>query len=567
VTGFILEEVASDHKRWVDLFPNLGEWLLFVSLQKRDEILSKIESLSMANMPDDEQVMLRDALGNLLSIHRSVKSDRALPKSVLDRLSIVYESVAPKSLASRYAWLFAAWPKLPVGFKRNYEERETEVREAQDIAFQSIVEEAGIEGVISLIAVVPESYQLGWALGRSKWATVYGEKLLKQYLASAQKEFGQFAEGLLTAFFSKTSKADKLNFILSRVAEWSSIQVAYYLARLDKTAEVWQLVEELGTSIEDEYWKYVMPYGIEDEYATQAVANFMHYGRYASAIEVIYHQSIKASGRRKPVASSLMLIESLEKLAKVGAENDAAGMVSNYILEDLIESLASETTVPRERLVQLAFTYQPVFGSFENPQILENELAQNPSFFVELLKLTFRSKNTDATEQVEEILPESSVTLRAWKVLHEWKTVPGSRKGADINGAELMAWIMQARNLAQECARLEICDSLIGGMLSHASQKSDETAWPPVAVKDAIEAVHTPDLLDGIKTGRFNIHGRTHAVTGGKRELDIAADYKRWARFYSDAHYTSELLYSLAKRYEQMAHSEQEDANLRDQTD
>jgi hypothetical protein len=566
LTKVILEEAALNASRWTFLFPEFSQWLRHVSPENVEAILRQAEQLTHAQLNDSEVALLRDELGKLLSLHRSVVADWVLPTPILDRLAKLHEAFTPADLSLRYGWVFAQWPKLPTGRKKqSHTEGMKETQGAQDRILSEVFEIAGLDGIMQLVPHVPEPFQLGLAFGRSQWSASEQNSLLSRHLASPELAWENFAEGLLASYLIRVRPEEAEVYIRSQAHILKPAQIARFLSRMDNNRHTWELAQQLGSETNDAYWAWVLPYGITEADTEEAVKHYLAHNRFASAVDAIYHLAYKEEIGPPPFPE--LLVEALENLARSGAENDRIGRVQSYELQQLIDRLNDAQEIERTRLVRLAFNYQPAFGLSSNPKIIEHELVNNPGFFVELLCLVYRNKNQDEKdiEPIEKGSNDFGRWERAWQILREWNTIPGTQANNEIDSSALLSWIETARTLAHDAGRSTSCDAVIGELLSHARTQGEDTPWPPPAIQEIIELVHSEALIDGLRTGRFNIHGRAHAVTGGVREQKIADNYREWASHYRNAPYTAKLLRELSDRFIRMAQEERGEADLREQ--
>jgi len=91
-------------------------------------------------------------------------------------------------------------------------------------------------------------------------------------------------------------------------------------------------------------------------------------------------------------------------------------------------------------------------------------------------------------------------------------------------------WIRQARLQLSDLDRADIGDELIGQTFAYAPVDADGI-WPPVPVRELIEAIGSRNVEDGAITGRLNSRGITWrgAYEGGSRERTMAGQYKQWS--------------------------------------
>ena len=148
----------------------------------------------------------------------------------------------------------------------------------------------------------------------------------------------------------------------------------------------------------------------------------------------------------------------------------------------------------------------------------------------------------------------------AFHVLHEWSWVPGADESGAIDRDALNAWLKTARKLCREKGREEDGDRQIGDIFAAAPGKGT-AAWPPEALRDAIEQCRSRPLERGFELGVFNRHGVTvrSPLAGGDQERDWADYFRDQARrFEISWDRTAQLLDRVADMYEANARHQDE---------
>jgi hypothetical protein len=120
------------------------------------------------------------------------------------------------------------------------------------------------------------------------------------------------------------------------------------------------------------------------------------------------------------------------------------------------------------------------------------------------------------------------------------------------------------RDACAGLGRLEVADIKIGEML--ASAPADENGvWPCEAVRDALEDVHSADIMHGARIGLFNSRGVHWRGEDGAQERELASKYRAWAEAlqYSHPFVSSSLLVGMVERYEHDARREDAEAKIK----
>lgn len=103
--------------------------------------------------------------------------------------------------------------------------------------------------------------------------------------------------------------------------------------------------------------------------------------------------------------------------------------------------------LPRERVAALEWAYLPAFGIDATPAALNEMLSRDPNFFVDLIRRMYRPRrdgddDTDDAEQEETADDEqrAAFATNAYRLLSDWKIVPGLRGDGQVDSETLEAW-------------------------------------------------------------------------------------------------------------------------------
>jgi hypothetical protein len=204
-----------------------------------------------------------------------------------------------------------------------------------------------------------------------------------------------------------------------------------------------------------------------------------------------------------------------------------------YEIERIFEELDKRTDIDKSTLIHLEWLYLPIldsYGTRRNPKILEEELANNPDFFIEVLKWIYIPKDKALLEKEREGISDIAIQNRAkqaYHLLHSWKKIPGMKEDNSIDEEVLKNWIIKARTLAESASRLNVADSEIGKVLATYPENIRE--WPQEKIFQIIEEINTDSLKSGYSSAMFNKRGSsTRGVfDGGDIERGKAAYFEK----------------------------------------
>ena len=270
----------------------------------------------------------------------------------------------------------------------------------------------------------------------------------------------------------------------------------------------------------------------------------MGVNRFLSALDMAYHEPQKLPTEKL-----------VEVLLKAGTKkSDEERRFDSYHATRIIEELGNREDIEKSTLVHLEWLYLPFlasYGSGHKPTVLHEELANNPEFFMEVLKWVYKSDNVE--EETEEISDEAKRDRghNAYQLLSSWKQIPSVSEEGTIDEAVLWVWINKVLASAEESGRLTVAELQIGKVLAEYPEK--EEPWPPKEICNVIEKINTDSLKSGFSSATFNKRGSSTRgpFDGGNIERGHAEYFQRQAASIKyEFPETAKILTKLAKGYE-----------------
>jgi len=476
-----------------------------------------------------------ETIRKILYNHRSYPdTDWALPESELMLLENLYNKLQPTETIHKYIWLFNEhWPEFPEGFKyepneseKRFEQQQKHIDEARENAVMIFLKEIGVNRTIELRKIVKEKWALGDTLAKvikSKTDVIkicdclYDERNLISFIHS---------------FIYRKSTIEgfewiKLLFNELQEKKFSNKALSNVLIPLNQNKQLWDFVASLDEEIQNEYWQNINPhfYHINDDEKAIGIEMLLKHKRFFSAIDIASHFS--------DVISSNLLSEMLKKAAT--EEPNETPHLRSYEIERIFEELDKRTDIDKSTLIHLEWLYLPIldsYGTKRKPWNLEEELANNPDFFIEVLKWVYIPKDETLLEKEREGISDETIqnrAKRAYHLLQSWKKIPGMKEDNSIDETELKNWVTKARTLAESVSILEVADAEIGKVL--AQYPENVPLWPQEKIFQLIEEINTDSLKSGYYSAMFNKRGlSTRAVfDGGDIEREKAAYFEKLA--------------------------------------
>ena len=509
--------------RWPDLIPHFPDFSEETAMQALDTL-----GQSAPRLRDGSEIgrNIWEALRELAQHHRYF-TDAAWkwPEPLIARAEAVRDAFQPDDA------LELAVPWFEHGFamigdqSMPYEQQEALRGQRRSEVVAAVLEWSGFEGIIELARRSADAWAVGIAL-----ATVAGSKndadVLPALLCSSEQAVAKMAG----AYAAVRISHEGMDWVKSLpLSTWQVEEAGALTAHMAFAPPTWDFVQSLGESIEGVYWHRTGSYGrgLSAEAVARAVRQLLAVGRPSSALELMVLTSNEPGS-----LSATMLLDLIEAALNAPAK-EAERSLDFYNIQTLLERLQFSPDVDETRLARLEWRLLPGLDRHSLlPTTLQKALARDPAFFVELLTLLYRPRHQQEIEpppsEPDEV--KADLAKRAWRLLRDWKRVPGTRDDETVDSVALLAWLEEARKQARDIDRLEVAEITIGEALARAPGELDGS-WPCIAVRDALEAYESPKLENGFTIGIANLRG-TYSKSlgeGGDQERALAEKYEGYA--------------------------------------
>lgn len=532
----ILQVVEQEPNRWLSLVPNLPK----LPPQQRQEAISLLSVFSQGQIEPSLKTSLWEEADSLLRRHREFPDSAwALSEEWLSQLDAVVATLRPSDALETSRWLFDDWHPDIGGAKRDdFEVYDAALAGARQAAVEDVLAGHGVAGVIELA----RNAQLPWAVGSALAAITSKYDLDVITLIDVE-------DGSLVTFadsYIRTRFAGRLQGVRAWVDlfEGRPLAQARLLQTVQDLDEVWALLASMSPDVEAAYWSEFSPFGRGTDFPgiNEVATHLITHGRAAIAVDAL---SMYAS-REGPAVRVEVVVAALAALGTNPDDPDIA-RVSDYDITRLLGYL-QESGVDEDVVARFEWKFLPLLHGDAGASALQRSLARDPEVFVDLINLVFKPAN-NLEEDREPVAP--NVAQNAFRLLREWRVVPGSESDGRIDAGALGRWLAGARELLAASDRLEIGELQIGEVLAHAPQDPDGT-FPTLPVRDVLELAPNDRLERGFAIGLFNKRGVTSRglTDGGKQEYALADQYEGWALAVQATHpRTAAVLRQVASGY------------------
>ena len=219
---------------------------------------------------------------------------------------------------------------------------------------------------------------------------------------------------------------------------------------------------------------------------------------------------------------------------------DAVSSSEGYDSHDaiqVIKSLQEDPDTNEEDLFKVEWAYLPLLNEHHGatPSYLESRLATDPAFFCELIRIIYRSEKKPKTDD-EPTESQKALAQNAWRLLHEWRTPPGTMSEEGFSGDNFKQWINTATASASESGHLKVALTNIGSVLIHSPRDPDGLSLHH-AVAEVLNASDFDGMRRGYSTAIFNARGVHCVDLTGKPEKELADKYRHQAKEMENAGY------------------------------
>ena len=535
-----------------------------------NEVVKKILSLEVDNISNEKRLEIGNKLKDIISRHRKFKdAEWALPESTIEELLETYKYIIPEDLLLKHKYLFdSSFPNLinPISRKKSHQESQQQLKEYRIKKIKDIYKQEGIEGIEELAIICNYPRIIGKTIANSKLKDSF-EKNILTWLESEKEELILLARAFVSVYARQDDKW--VENLFEEFHSWNEDKIFNFLISLPFEETTFKMLNQTDGKIQEKYWKKINSYFITNENLENInwiLENFFENNRFLAAVDVA-HQALRESDFKISLNNEL-LVKVLNKL--VFNLNKDKQTLDSSVQRDIlkvIEYLQNEEDISSEDVARIEWTYISLFR-FESlePTYLEEEIKNNPSFFVQLVSWLYKPVND---KKEEEDLEESILEARAknsWELLNIISVIPGQKQDNEIEFSTLKMWVDKARELFEKVDRKKIGEREIGKLLSSSPQGKDGI-WPHESVRDIIEIIDSPEMKTGLENGKMNSRGTIgkEVYEGGKKERELADNYIEQAEELKlEWPVTASVLRQLAKNYNREAEIEDRRTELFD---
>jgi hypothetical protein len=510
-----------------------------------EQLLAHLGSEAIASMPQSDRLRLWTELVSLVTKHRKFADAKwAMKPEQLDKIAAVAEKIAPEEPNFQHRRLFSERDSDLYNEKGNYEEQFKELEDRRQRAVDEVYATGGMPAILEFVEAVESPWRVGMAFGVvAKDET--DRAVLPELMESGKKSLAQFAGGFVLGRFRNRGWqwVDEID-----TSQWHPEQIGQYLAYLPFALDTWQRLSRFLGEDDSFYWTKTNANPYESDTGLElAVDRLIKHGRPHAAIRCLH----RIQHAKQPLNNH----QAVRALLAALDSSEGAHAMDFYDTIEVIKTIQDDPGTNPDDLFQLEWAYLPLLDPHRgaHPRLLEQRLADSPDFFCDVIRTVFRSKKEDRL--VEEITEQKKkIATNAYRLLHQWRTPPGSMKDGSFSGEALNTWLEHVKAVCAESGHLEIALTMVGHVLIYTPPDPDGL-FIHHSVAAVLNAKGAEDMRDGFRTELFNSRGAHWVDPTGKPEKELSAKYRKQAEAVEKAgyHRLSSTLRELAASYDREA--------------
>jgi hypothetical protein len=549
----LLDDVGDAGDRWVQLVAELSD----LPPASRQKVTAAVSALADVDQTGDARDAIWETLVALVRRHREFAHAKwALPADEVDELEQLATRFEPDEIEKRRAWLFNDhMPEIPDVQRGGGD------WDAYNAALARLRAEAAAEiasgvtwaDVLTFAREAKLPHFFGMALADAE-RPEYTRELVALLDSDTAADLN-FAYGYVERRF----RAESWNWLLDILSDdsLSEKQTARMLLSTLEYPRAWEEADARGDEVARHFWREFRTWGLGADFphVGEVARRLLEANRPAITLDFVHLYMRAASGNdAADDARYLELVaDALEGVVSREEPDPELGELSRHDFVDLFAYLTS-AGLPHDRLARLEWAYLPALGYDARPVALGRAMADDPNFFSEVVALVYRP-STDSGEDEDEAVEAAVETAsdndtptdalddeqrqaratNAYRLLTEWRTVPGLDEHGVLDEERLNEWVDRALERLAEIGRAEVGDVRIGHMLAWSPPDPDG-AWPAIAVRNLLQRLQRERIERAIGTELYNSRGVStrSPFAGGGQERALAASYREQAASYVD---------------------------------
>lgn len=517
----------------------------------REKLITYLGTIDRARFTDEELLSIWNRLIDFITKHRKYAGAKwAWPSEEIDRVAKVAERLFPESPSLRYRRLFVRNEFDLNEETVDFEKGRVDLERKRINAIKEIYDEGGLDKVLAFSRSVEAPDQVGGTF--ASFASLEDELTMLSSLLTSELAMDINFSGAYV--WRKFREAGWDWFGSVNQEAWSPFQKARFLSFLPFNSETWEVLEKALPTNSQLYWEMTWgnSYDINDGNYKTAVENLLKVGRAAKAADVLttlWYRQITIEPE-----FIVLVLESLKP--------DDIKLLSSHSIIQLIQALQTAEERDELKLREIEWIYLGLLDGYQaSPVTLEKYLAEDSSFFCEIIGAIYRSRKVKSetiesgvTIEEEQDGNQHVIAMNAYKLLNNWRSLPGIGADNKLDGKKLQDWTYSAVEKCAETGRVEVAMQHIGHVLYHSPSDPDGL-WLHRSVAEILNNKEADHIRKGYEIEAFNSRGVFTVDPEGNAEKDIAESYRKKANEIELAgyHRIAVTLRNIAAEYDSQA--------------
>jgi hypothetical protein len=480
-----------------------------------DQLIEVLSSKPISEISENQRLSIWNHLTKFTNHHRRYSDAKwALPEDLIGRIEAVAEKLAPIDPFNLHQHLFTDRDFDLYDESGDWEEQQKKLTARRENAISEVYQQMGVDGVIRFAESVASSRQVGHALGGLD-DDVFEATFLPKFLTTENDNH----KALVSSFISRrfyVKNGDWCDGIDK--SSWSPTQTGQFLTYLPFTKETWNRASEWLKEREGEYWTRTGANAYQTDCDLPiAIEKLIKHGR--------PHAAINCLSRMRYSKQPINTDQCVQALLDALSSNEASDAMDEDNIVELIKHLQADPSVNEDDLFKVEWAYLRLLDRHRGaaPQLLENILANDPEFFCEVIRLIYRSNKEDQSQKPTE--KSKANAKHAWRLLHEWKTPPGTQKDGTFNEEHFTKWLQDVKASCTESGHLAVALNHIGTVLIHTPEDQNGL-WINKVVAKALNDREAEAMRNRFRTGTGNSRGVHWVDPTGKPEKALAEQFR-----------------------------------------
>ncbi|WP_341509619.1 hypothetical protein WAX88_20945 (plasmid) [Photobacterium damselae subsp. damselae] len=507
-----VELASKSSSRLIDLVENIDK----LSPSKFDGAIELLSDFSVSQDNDELKLELWEKCLEVYNKHKKFSDAQwAMQSEQNEKMKDVSAALKPEAPMLYSKRLFGQ--RSYDLFDENGDWRAQEERLAKERggSISEIHATKGIEGLLEFSRCVERPEVVGSSLVAEKLEIPLD--ILKRLILSEVNEDRSLASGYVWAKNHKEGSS----WAIAAVNNWNTQEKVELFLLLPFKKETWDTLNVSFDKFPYEYWKNTVVNAYHCDSTEEiyfAINCLLKVDRPVSAIDCLY--CILHSD--KEVNSSIVSFVLLQSIQTTEDVN----RLDLHSFNELVSYLQNDDSVFNDDLVKIEWAYLPIINWGANdslqPQVLEKKLANEPSFFCEVIRYAYRSKFQKEKAELTKI--ELNIAKKAHSLLDEWSKVPGIDAEGKFDTDTFNNWFNTVQTECEKSGHLEIAYQIIGRVLIFSP--SNDESWILPEFAELLNRRELEDVRIGYRVGVSNSRGAYWVDPEGKAELELAQKYR-----------------------------------------